>query len=150
MTAMLPQHRRHHAHTDGPNRPWAPRRARRGAGAAASSRNALLLGRYQREGAAKCGCGGMRSSVPNAATYPGTGALVETAMLLQSGSAETLIAMAWRAEASLQQGFGLSLGLMVIDTIAACAGYARAGDEHDPAAGQVVLNTLKPRRQGLR
>ena len=49
----------------------------------------------------------------------------ETApMLLQKGSVEKLIAMARQAEASLQEEFGLPLGLIVIDTIAACAGYA--------------------------
>jgi hypothetical protein len=37
----------------------------------------------------------------------------------------------------------------VIDTIAACAGYARAGDENDPAAGQAVMNVLKAIAQEL-
>ena len=65
----------------------------------------------------------------------------ETApMLLHKGSVETLIAMARQADASLQEEFGLPLGLIIIDTIAACAGYARAGDENDPAAGQAVMN----------
>jgi AAA domain len=62
-------------------------------------------------------------------------------MLLHRGSVETLIAMARQADASLQEEFGLPLGLIIIDTIAACAGYARAGDENDPAAGQAVMNT---------
>ena len=44
-------------------------------------------------------------------------------MLLQKGAVEKLIAMARQAEASLQEEFGLPLGLIVIDTIAACAGY---------------------------
>ena len=74
----------------------------------------------------------------------------ETApMLLQKGSAETLIAMARQAEASLQQEFGLPLGLIVIDTIAACAGYARAGDESDPSTGQAVMNVLKAVAQAI-
>ena len=64
-------------------------------------------------------------------------------MLLHKGSVEKLIAMAKQAEASLLQEFGLPLGLIIIDTIAACAGYARAGDENDPAAGQAVMNILK-------
>lgn len=72
-----------------------------------------------------------------------------TPMLLQKGSAETLIAMARQAEASLQQEFGLPLGLVVIDTIASCAGYARAGDESDPAAGQAVMNVLKAVAQAI-
>ncbi|HYP63317.1 MAG TPA: AAA family ATPase, partial [Acidocella sp.] len=72
-----------------------------------------------------------------------------TPMLLHKGSVETLIAMARQAQASLQQEFGLPLGLIVIDTIAACAGYARAGDESDPAAGQAVMNVLKAIAQAI-
>jgi hypothetical protein len=64
-------------------------------------------------------------------------------LLLQKGAAEKLIAMARQAEASLAEEFGLPLGLIIIDTIASCAGYARAGDENDPAAGQAVMNVLK-------
>ncbi len=37
----------------------------------------------------------------------------------------------------------------MIDTIAACAGYAKAGDENDPAAGQAVMNVLKAVAQSL-
>ena len=70
-------------------------------------------------------------------------------MLLHKGSVETLIAMARQADASLQQEFGLPLGLIIIDTIAACAGYARAGDENDPAAGQAVMNVLKAVAQAI-
>lgn len=74
----------------------------------------------------------------------------ETApLLLHNGSAETLIAMARQAEESVQQEFGLPLGLIIIDTIAACAGYARAGDENDPAAAQAVMNVLKVLAQTL-
>jgi hypothetical protein len=74
----------------------------------------------------------------------------ETApMLLQKDAIETLIAMAKQAEASLLEEFGLPLGLIVIDTIAACAGYARAGDENDPAVGQAVMNVLKAVAQAL-
>ena len=74
----------------------------------------------------------------------------ETApMLLHKGSVETLIAMARQADASLQEEFGLPLGLIIIDTIAACAGYARAGDENDPAAGQAVMNVLKAVAQAI-
>ena len=44
---------------------------------------------------------------------------------------------------SLQLEFGLPLGLVIIDTIAACAGYPKAGDENDSAAAQAVMNVLK-------
>jgi AAA domain len=68
----------------------------------------------------------------------------ETApLLLHKGAIEKLIAMARQAEASLQQEFGLPLGLIGIDTIAACAGYAKAGDEYDNAVGQAIMNVLK-------
>jgi hypothetical protein len=74
----------------------------------------------------------------------------ETApLLLHKDALVTLIAMARQAEISLQEEFGLPLGLIVIDTIAACAGYARAGDENDPAAGQAVMNVLKAVAQEL-
>jgi AAA domain len=63
--------------------------------------------------------------------------------LLHKDAVKTLVAMAKQAEASLQREFGLPLGLVVIDTIAACAGYARSGDENDPAAAQAVMNVLK-------
>jgi AAA domain len=75
----------------------------------------------------------------------------ETApLLLQKGTVETLIAMARQAEASLQDEFGLPLGLIGIDTIAACAGYHRAGDEYDNAVGRAVMNVLKAVAQELR
>jgi hypothetical protein len=75
----------------------------------------------------------------------------ETApLLLHKGAVETLIAMARQAEASLQDEFGLPLGLIGIDTIAACAGYNRAGDEYDNAVGQAVMNVLKAVAQELK
>ena len=70
-------------------------------------------------------------------------------MLLHKGSVESLIAIARQADASLQEEFGLPLGLIIIDTIAACAGYVRAGDENDPAAGQAVMNVLKAVAQAI-
>ena len=68
----------------------------------------------------------------------------ETApLLLHKGALEKLIAMARQAEASIKAQFGLPLGLIGIDTIAACAGYGRAGDEYDNAVGQAIMNVLK-------
>ena len=69
--------------------------------------------------------------------------------LLHKGTVEKLIAMARQAEASLEKEFGLPLGLIGIDTIAACAGYARAGDEYDNAVGQAVMNVIKAVAQEL-
>ena len=70
-------------------------------------------------------------------------------LLLQRGSAEMLITMARQADQSLQEEFGLPLGLIVVDTIAACAGYTKAGDENDAATGQAVMNVLKVAAQEL-
>jgi hypothetical protein len=72
-----------------------------------------------------------------------------TPLLLQKGAVEMLIAMAQQADRSLQLEFGLPLGLIVIDTVAACAGYTRAGDENDPAAAQAVMNVLKALAEAL-
>jgi hypothetical protein len=68
--------------------------------------------------------------------------------LLHRGSAELLTAMARQADQSLLVEFGLPLGLIVMDTIAACAGYTKAGDENDAATGQAVMNVLKVVAQG--
>ena len=69
----------------------------------------------------------------------------ETAPVLlhNKDAVPTLIAMARQAEASLQAEFGLPLGLIIIDTIAACAGFTRAGEESDPSTGQAIMNVLK-------
>ena len=72
-----------------------------------------------------------------------------TPLLLQKGAAETLIAMARQADDSLQEEFGLPLGLVVIDTISACAGYPQAGDEYDSAAAQAVMSVLKAIAEAL-
>ena len=67
----------------------------------------------------------------------------DTPTLLQKGAAEKLIAMARQADASLQAEFGLPLGLIVIDTLAACSGYTKVGEESDPATGTAMMNILK-------
>ena len=75
----------------------------------------------------------------------------ETApLLLHEGAIQKLIPMARQAEASIKAQFGLPLGLIGIDTIAACAGYARAGDEYDNAVGQAIMNMLKAVAQELK
>src|SRR5262249_15756865 len=67
----------------------------------------------------------------------------------QKGGIETLTAMAEKADRSLQEEFGLPLGLIIIDTVGACAGYTRAGDENDSASAQAVMNVLKALAQTL-
>src|SRR5262245_66668719 len=75
----------------------------------------------------------------------------ETApLLLHKGAVKKLIAMARQAEASLQDEFGLPLGLIGIDTIAACAGYNQPGAENDNAVGQAIMNVLMAVAQELK
>ena len=74
----------------------------------------------------------------------------ETApLLLHKDSTKQLIAMARQADASLRAEFGLPLGLVIIDTVAACAGYDRPGAENDSAVGQALMNALKVVAQTL-
>jgi len=63
--------------------------------------------------------------------------------LLHPGGLELLIAMGRQADTSLQQEFGLPLGLVFIDTVAASAGYAMQGAESDSAIGQQVMRVLR-------
>ena len=63
-------------------------------------------------------------------------------MLLGPNAAETLIAMARQADASLQAEFGLPLGLVVIDTVAASAGYAQQGAESDASVAGAIMTVL--------
>src|SRR4029077_18368004 len=51
--------------------------------------------------------------------------------------------MGKQAGASLQAEFGLPLGLIIIDTLGACTGFTRAGEESDPAVGQAIMDVLK-------
>jgi len=69
--------------------------------------------------------------------------------LLQPGAVDKLVAMAQQADDSLQAEFGLPLGLILIDTIAASAGYNLPGAENDNAVGQAIMNVLKAVSQQL-
>jgi hypothetical protein len=67
----------------------------------------------------------------------------ETPLLLQKDATPTLVAMARREDKLLRQEFGVPLGLVVIDTVTACAGYTQAGGENDSATGQALMDVLK-------
>src|SRR5262245_5300474 len=67
----------------------------------------------------------------------------EAAPRLQKGSTELLIAMARQAEADAKEKFGLPISLIMIDTLAACSGYTKRGDDFDPAVVQALMNVLK-------
>src|SRR5262245_20824519 len=70
-------------------------------------------------------------------------------VLLQPGAADKLIAMARQADESLQAEFGLPLGLIIIDTVAASAGYSTPGAENDNAVNQALMNVLRTVAQAL-
>jgi hypothetical protein len=68
----------------------------------------------------------------------------ETApVLLQKDATEKLIAMARQADKSLQAEFELPLGLIIIDTLTASAGYSTLGAENDIGIGQALMNMMK-------
>jgi hypothetical protein len=70
-------------------------------------------------------------------------------VLLHPGGAELLIAMARQADASLKREFGLPLGLVFVDTIAASAGYTMQGAESDNTIGtQGRFWTVSTRARG--
>ena len=62
--------------------------------------------------------------------------------LLGPDAVDTLIAMARQAAALLEAEFGLPLGLIVIDTVAASAGYAQQGAESDAAVAGAIMRVL--------
>jgi hypothetical protein len=64
-------------------------------------------------------------------------------VLLQPDGLTLLVAMGRRAADSLRQEFELPLGLIIIDTIAASAGYAAPGAENDNGINQRLMNVLK-------
>jgi AAA domain len=66
-----------------------------------------------------------------------------TPVLLQRDAAEKLITMGRQAHESLQAEFGLPLGLIIIDTVAASAGYSTPGAENDNAINQALMNVLR-------
>jgi len=70
-------------------------------------------------------------------------------VLLQPGATDKLIAMARQADESLQAEFGLPLGLIIIDTVAASAGYSTPGAENDNAVNQALMNVLRTVAQAL-
>jgi hypothetical protein len=66
-------------------------------------------------------------------------------LLLREGTGEDLLLKGREIDADFQQDFGLSLGLIVVDTLTSGAGYTKAGDENDPA----VFEAIKRQFAGL-
>ena len=62
--------------------------------------------------------------------------------LLERGAADKIAADANAVAAEMQQRFGLPLALIIVDTVAAGAGYAKSGDENDAAIAQRIMDTL--------
>jgi hypothetical protein len=63
--------------------------------------------------------------------------------LLHRDGLPQLIAMARKAQSSIEAKHGLPLGLTIIDTVAACAGFITVNDDNSNAAGQAIMNVLK-------
>jgi hypothetical protein len=63
--------------------------------------------------------------------------------LLHKGALDTLVAMAQRADDNLLQEFKLRIGLIIVDTLSASAGYPQAGGENDTATNQALMNVLR-------
>jgi len=70
-------------------------------------------------------------------------------VLLQKGSVEKLVAMAQQAEAECMRDFGLSIGLVIVDTLTACTGYRKSGEDNDNAVSQAVMDVLKALGQAM-
>src|SRR5262249_45375488 len=64
-------------------------------------------------------------------------------VLLQRDAANKLIAMGQQAHESLMAEFGLPLGLIILDTVAAAAGYSTPGAENDNAINQALMNVMR-------
>jgi hypothetical protein len=68
--------------------------------------------------------------------------------LVDPNAAELLIQLAKQADSRMRAEFDLPLVLIVIDTVAATAGFAKAGDENDAAIAATVMNTLAALSRG--
>jgi hypothetical protein len=62
--------------------------------------------------------------------------------LVRQEAAAEIIKIARDTERQLKDRFGMSLVLIIIDTIIAGAGFSRDGQESDAVSGQAVMNTL--------
>jgi hypothetical protein len=62
--------------------------------------------------------------------------------LLTKEGVDDLIAKAKRAKAKLERKFGVPLVLIVIDTVAVAAAYAKSGDENDSAVANTLMANL--------
>jgi AAA domain len=69
--------------------------------------------------------------------------------LLHKNSVDKLVAMGQQADAFFQKEFGLSLGLIIIDTMAVAAGYHEQGAENDSAVVTAIMRVLKDTAERL-
>jgi AAA domain len=63
--------------------------------------------------------------------------------LLADNASEQLIQIIREATEGSEARFGLPLGLVIIDVLTDAAGYAKAGDENDPAVGAKLMGVLR-------
>ena len=62
--------------------------------------------------------------------------------LLERGAADKIAADANTVAVEMRARFELPLALIIVDTVAAGAGYAKSGDENDAAIAQRIMDTL--------
>jgi hypothetical protein len=70
-------------------------------------------------------------------------------VMLQPNAVEKLIAMGRQAHESFQAEFGLPLGLIIIDTVVAAAGFNTPGAESDTAVNQALMTVMQMMAQKL-
>jgi DNA polymerase len=63
--------------------------------------------------------------------------------LLADGAAEALIKIIQEATEGCLARFKMPIGLVIIDVLTDAAGYAKAGDENDPAIGAKLMGALR-------
>jgi hypothetical protein len=63
--------------------------------------------------------------------------------LLADGATEQLIKIIQEAAEGCKARFNMPLGLVIIDVLTDAAGYAKAGDENDPAVGAKLMGVLR-------
>jgi hypothetical protein len=63
--------------------------------------------------------------------------------LLADGAADALIKIIQEAAEGCRARFNMPIGLVIIDVLTDAAGYAKAGDENDPAVGAKLMGALR-------
>ena len=63
--------------------------------------------------------------------------------LLSKDAAKRIVAKIRLIDEAMQRQCGMPVGLIVVDTLGASAGYKSSGDGNDAAVGQATMNVLR-------